>query len=392
MGVFEIVSCTKAVDVNTLPDRINHPELFPEFHGNGIPVGKEAAEMIEAVSDSILDRLESRSQPSAADLLEMAEEQFGWQARWMFWQVIHRLRTMPVGTGYLRDYIRTNLTDDEVREALAGGLELKKVFKSTLDELVRNSRTYRGSGVFAEMIQFTARFKDYAPFNNLLIKLQNPSCRFYATQRDWRMRFRRELKDDARPLLILAPMSPVMLVYDIDQTEGGDDPQLLRDFCRTEGEFKDVWMENLLHNAERDRILIQFKELGSSLGGFATTRLKNDAFKIRIAVHNGLAPAAAFSVLCHELAHIYLGHLGGDADGWWPCRINLSHSTVEIEAEATSYIAAVHLGLRPVSEAYLSSYLKGGDIPGTVSVDLIAKRAGKLLEMAQRKLPERKKA
>ncbi|PYX70752.1 MAG: hypothetical protein DMG72_18250, partial [Acidobacteria bacterium] len=27
-----------------------------------------------------------------------------------------------------------------------------------------------------------------------------------------------------------------------------------------------------------------------------------------------------YSTLVHELAHIHCGHLGGDADGWWPDR------------------------------------------------------------------------
>ncbi len=339
----------------------------------------------------ILDRAYDRSQPSADELLALIEAEFGWEARWVFWQVIHDLKKDKIEPRYFADYLRTNLTDDAIRGALAGGTELKKVFKSSLDELVRNSTRYRNSSAFQEMIQFTAKFRGYAPYNNLLVKLQNPSCCFFATRRDWQDRFNRELQDDARPMLILAPMHPVMLVYDIDQTEGGDDPQKLADFCMVKGDFEERWMENLLANAERDRILVQFKALSSTNGGFATTRLKDDRYKMRVVIHDGLDAASAFMVLCHELAHIHLGHLHADPDGWWPCRINLSHSTVEIEAEATAYIVAVQLGMRPVSEAYLSSHIVDGSIPPTVSVDLIAKKAGKLLEMAERKLPERKK-
>ena len=61
------------------------------------------------------------------------------------------------------------------------------------------------------MVSFMARFRDYAPYNNMLVRMQNSTCSFYATERDWCDRFGRKLKEDARPMLILAPMHPVML-------------------------------------------------------------------------------------------------------------------------------------------------------------------------------------
>jgi hypothetical protein len=363
----------------------------PTFSAGTSPSPEKAANLVIQITNLILERVQHQGQPSAAELLEEAEEKFGWEIRWVFLQVVQGLRETPIEPQYLTEYFKTTLTDEAVYEALAGGVDLKKVFKSSFDELFKNSKSYRDSGAFEELVNFTARFTEYAPYNNLLVKIQNPSCQFFATQKDWRSRFGRELKDDPRPMLILAPMHPVLLVYDIDQTDGTDAPRLLEDFNRTEGNFDPQWMENLLHNAKRDRIFVEFKPLSSTHGGFATTRFKDDSYKMRIVIHSGLDLASAFSVLCHEIAHIHLGHLGADPDGWWPCRINLSHSTVEIEAEATAYIAAVQLGLRPASEAYLSCHIKGDTIANTVSLDLIAKRAGKLIEMAKRKLPERKK-
>jgi hypothetical protein len=386
--------------VDLLGDLFDEPEIQAVPRDAPVPVPakevatpspEKVATLIAQVADLILDRVKKREQPSAAELLEEAEAKFGWEVRWVFLQVVQGLRATPIEPRYITEYFRTILTDEAVHEALAGGVDLKSVFKSSFDDLFQNAKAYRDSGAFQELISFTARFTEYAPYNNLLVKVQNPSCQFFATQKDWRVRFGRELKDDPRPMLILAPMHPVMLVYDMDQTEGGEVPRLLQDFNRTEGKFEPQWMENLLRNVERDRILVEFRSLSSTHGGYATTRLKSANHKMRIAIHDGLDAASAFSVLCHELAHIYLGHLGADSDGWWPCRINLSHSTVEIEAEATAYITLVQLGLRPASEAYLSTQIKGDSIPESVSVDLIAKRAGKLVEMATKRLPERKK-
>jgi hypothetical protein len=241
------------------------------------------------------------------------------------------------------------------------------------------------------MIEFTAKFRNYAPFNNLLVKIQHPACSYYATAKDWERNFGRVVKEDARPLLILAPMHPVMAVYDLDSTEGPSLPQKLQDFANTEGEWNSDWMKNLLSNASRDLIQVDFKQLSSTNGGFATTRLHSERHKLRVAIHDGLNEPSAFGVLCHELAHIYLGHLGGDDSGWWPSRINLSHATVEIEAESTAYIVATQLGLKQLSESYLASYISTDQIPPSVSVELITKVAGKLVDMAKRVLPPRKK-
>ena len=55
------------------------------------------------------------------------------------------------------------------------------------------------------MIEFMGQFRNYAPYNNMLVRIQNPTCRFYATAKDWAERFGRMVKEDARPMLILRP-------------------------------------------------------------------------------------------------------------------------------------------------------------------------------------------
>ena len=57
-------------------------------------------------------------------------------------------------------------------------------------------------------------------------------------QKNWNEKFKRSLKEDARPMLIIAPKHPVMLVYDLDQTEGKELPEELTRFSKFEGEWK----------------------------------------------------------------------------------------------------------------------------------------------------------
>ena len=227
-----------------------------------------------------------------------------------------------------------------------------------------------------------AKFRRYSPYNNMLVKIQDPHCSFYATQKDWVNRFERNLKEDAKPMVILAPMHPVMLVYSIDETEGKELPQGLKDFAHFEGEWNSKWINNLIKNAQKYMIRIDFKKHSMTSAGFAIT-VRNAKEKMRISIHKELNEPSRFGVLCHELAHIFLGHLGTDNDAWWPSRQNLTLASIEIEAEAVAYLVTKRLGLRGSSDAYLSTYLRGGHIPAGISLDYIAKIAAKIEDMSK---------
>jgi len=342
------------------------------------------------VAREITEILDSHRQPSAGELLQHLEGKYEWSIRQAFRSGIRQLGTSRQLKRYDRDYLNSVLSDEEVDAALRGKAKPAQEHKSTVDDLARKSIAYRNSAAFREMIEFVAKFREYAPYNNMLVKIQNPSCGFYATENHWRRKFNRYVVDDAKPMLILAPMHPVMLVYDLDSTDGPPLPDKLTSFAQTEGDFDPKIIERTLDNAERDKILVQFKSLSSTHAGLATTRLSDSNYKMRIVIHGKLDDRSRYSVLCHELAHIYLGHLGTDKDNWWPCRINLTHSTVEIEAEAVSYIVTLRVGLKSRSDSYLSSHLRGDGVPESVSLELISKVAGKLEEMGRHILPARK--
>lgn len=334
--------------------------------------------------------VEQDRRPAAAELLAALEAELGVEARWDVLGVIASLAEDPKLTRADRGYFSSMLADGSLNKAMRGPTAPEREVASTIDALVRRSRAYRSSEAFREMIDFMGRFRDYAPFNNMLVRVQNPSCSFYATAADWQRRFGRSITEDARPMLILAPMHPVMLVYDLDQTEGPSPPDELLGFARFEGQWDPQWLERMVGNAAGHRIRVDFKPLSSTHGGFATLDRGGDGAKMRIAVHAGLDGPSRLGVLCHELAHVLLGHLGTDHDHWWPGRSNLSRAVVEIEAEAVAHIVTTRLGLAGSSHAYVSGYLRGGDLPPGVSLDNIAKVAGYLERMARETMPPRK--
>ncbi len=347
-------------------------------------------ELREQIREFIVGLVASYVQPSATELLHRLEKKLGWAIRWELESTLAEMQSDTELSRAVRGYVYGVLESGEMTDALRGNDVPDRETATGIDTLIQSSQDYRGSKTFADMITFMARFREYAPYNNMLVKIQNPSCSFYARERDWRERFDRHLKEDARPMLILAPMHPVMLVYDVDQTDGAPLPEHLTKFATFEGKFEPEWLERMTKNAGSYRIRVDIKTLSSTNAGFATVARGSGDWKMRIALHEGLDDPSRLGVLCHELAHILLGHLGTDRDLWWPCRSNLTHQTVEIEAESVAYIVMSRLGLDGSSAAYVSAHLKGGSLPDSVSLDLIAKVAGAVEKMARESVPAKK--
>lgn len=175
-------------------------------------------------------------------------------------------------------------------------------------------------------------------------------------------------------------------------TDGPALPAELESFASFKGEFDPEKLARLVSNAAvRDHVRIDFKTLSSTNAGFATIAGGGEGSKMRIAIHDQLDAPSRFGVVCHELAHIYLGHLGGDREGWWPARGNLSRKAMEVEAEATAYIVGRRVGLTGSSPQYVSRYLGDEKVLQNVSADLVAKVAGRIEEMASHKMHARQR-
>jgi hypothetical protein len=63
-----------------------------------------------------------------------------------------------------------------------------------------------------------------------------------------------------------------------------------------------------------------------------------------------------FVTLAHELAHLFLGHLGPDKARGVRDRRGRSHAVREIEAESVAYLVARRNGIEPRSHTYLQAF------------------------------------
>ena len=91
--------------------------------------------------------------------------------------------------------------------------------RNLLDQLLTDSKLYRQSKDYKELLDFVVRLRNFAPFNAMLLQIQKPGLSYAASASDWWARFKRKPKPNARPLLILWPFGPVALVYDVMVTE-----------------------------------------------------------------------------------------------------------------------------------------------------------------------------
>jgi len=347
-------------------------------------------EMTRASARQFIVQWVRRRQGSAEALLNGLEAELGWPSRYLLARILEDLRTDSNLPEAERKYLLYKLNPAAVAVALAGGADPHSEHQSSLDDLFARGRRWRQSKEFAAAVEFVSRFRDYSPFNNMLVYLQNPLTTHFATARHWQKAFGRSIKNEARGMIILAPRTPVLLVYDLADTEGPPLPENFRLFAQTTGPFNPLIIERTVKNCERDRILVERRPMSELRGGFTTTRSQDPAWKVRIVLRAEFETAAAYAVLCHELAHVYLGHLGGDRNGAWPYRAGLTDAVAEIEAEAAAHIVCTRAGLQTRAAEYLASYLDDDDANlDAISFDLISRVAGRIEEMGRRLLAPR---
>lgn len=241
----------------------------------------------------------------------------------------------------------------------ATGEELSVLEGATgaLDELFRLTARWRRCREFLDLLQFVSRFPNYSPFNGFLIFLQRPDATRVATGRAWLQRYRRRLKPTARPILILAPMAPVLFVFDLKDTEG--DPVAETPFAsgETHGRLPVRILENTLRNCSRQRITVREAATGAPSGerairltpavrkAYAETDVEAGQ-RYLVLVAPDLSPEDKYAALAVELSRIFCGHLGDDADAGWPDRRDLDLEQSLLEAEAAAFLVCRRKGLK----------------------------------------------
>ena len=259
------------------------------------------------------------------------------------------------------------------------GLFEVEATRSLLDSLLEDSRLYHKSADNKALLDFVVRLRNFAPFNAMLLQVQNPGLTYAATAADWRRRFGRKPKEGARPLLILWPFGPVALVYDVLDTEGEELPEDVASFV-ARGPIGDKELEAFRERIGRKNILWEDMDAGDGKAGSirCTRKARNDKERseYRLAVNKNHLASVRFATLAHELAHLFLGHLGLDQAFGVQDRRQVSHQQEELEAESVAFIVCKRNGVVSKSEAYLANFVTKNTTIDCVDIYQVMRAAG----------------
>jgi hypothetical protein len=263
-----------------------------------------------------------------------------------------------------------------------------------VDELFRCNRRWRSRCSFLELLEFIARLPAYSPLNAFLIHVQDPAATRVATARMWARKYQRRLLPGARPIVILAPMSPVLFVFDVRDTEGPPMTPVVFPAAGPAGRPVRL-LDTVLHNCAIQRLAVR-EDAGIGPSTERAIRLtpalrkkyaelgleSNTRYLVRL--DSGLAAEAKCAALILELARIFCGHLGIDSDAWWPDRKDLDFNRIEIEAAAVAHLVCRRKGLAMISDHFLSECLKEDQELPPVSLNAIFQAAYHIESMGKR--------
>ena len=250
-----------------------------------------------------------------------------------------------------------------------------------LDQLLEDSRLYRKGADYKNLLDFAVRLRNFAPFNALLLQIQKPGLNHAASARDWLETFGRTIKDGSRPLLILWPFGPVALVYDLLDTEGAPIPEGIAAFAAT-GTIDLMSLARFEQDLSKKNIAWNKVDAGDRNAGSIQLVKRpakpGEASSYKMAVNKNHDPNVQFATLAHELAHLFLGHLGRDVHLRIPERPALSHQQQELEAESTAFIVCARNGVECKSQSYLASYVKQDTTIDQLDLYQIMRAAGQV--------------
>jgi hypothetical protein len=285
------------------------------------------------------------------------------------------------------------------------------IARHALDELFTLASGYTSTQAYRELLTFIARFRFCSPFNAMLVHAQLPGATFVAPPHRWLRDYGRRIKTGARPIVILQPMGPVMFVFDVSDTEPTEHARVLpREVeCPFDAHGGEVGNElpRTKANARRDGVDVIEREAGSQSAGLVRTSLDGRHFLFE--VKKGSPPERArvplryelllnarhsretrYATLCHELAHLYCGHLGTPNERWWPDRRGLALETREFEAESVCHLVCRRLSLDTKSDEYLAQFFSQNKKVPPISFDCVMKSAGLIEQMGNTRMEARK--
>jgi antirestriction protein ArdC len=251
------------------------------------------------------------------------------------------------------------------------------------EQLVEGVRALTTSEDWIRALDQASRFHRYSARNIMLIALQRPDATRVAGFQTWKSLGRHVCRGE-KGIAILAPVTykwteadqetgqehetwalrgfKVEHVFDVAQTVGEPLAEVMPELL--EGQAPGGLWDALAAQVQAEGFTLERGDCGSANG---TTNMTTHIVRVRADVD----AAQATKTLCHELAHIRLGHSG--------C-ITQPRSRIEVEAESVAYVVMRARGAR--TEAYSFPYVAhwaGGDPEKVLETAELVQRAARAI-------------
>lgn len=107
---------------------------------------------------------------------------------------------------------------------------------------------------------------------------------------------------------------------------------------------------------------------------------KNDKTRgfYKMKVNGNHTPDVRFVTIAHELAHLFLGHLGEDKKWSIKDRMFRTYHQRELEAETAAFLVAERNGVESKSETYLANYVRDHETMDDLDFYQITRAAGQI--------------
>jgi hypothetical protein len=275
-------------------------------------------------------------------------------------------------------------------------------------------KSFRESKNFKEVLNACVRLRHLAPYNAMLVEIQRPGANYVLSEKEWRTKFDRGIKPNARPVIVLVPFGPVDFLFEINDTfplksklfsKSVED--ILEEIAapyKTKHEVSDKQLNHFIEQLCYHGIALDTGFIAGADFGAQIELLKSHSHTINIpfskdkyvrwdadyllSVNSKAQNGECFANICHELGHLFCYHLPSPQT-WkkWYVR-DIPHGAEEFEAESISWLICEILGIGNPSEKYLSGYLDfNHEIPSKVSIERILSATKDVLKLC---LPDKR--
>lgn len=250
--------------------------------------------------------------------------------------------------------------------------------RRSIDSMVDLALRRGNASSIGDLIDQVATLRQYKPFNALLAVLQRPRATMLLSEEKWEARWRRPVRLNEHPIVLLVPGGPVMFLFDASQTEDRDGSRRLPALHENPFAMNDVLdagvaLSHLVERIKSDGVRVsgsregwrsagciqRAQGTGSQLVPERGPRTPARSVRVRweVFVNDVYNATERLATLAHELGHLYCGHVGADHSDKWPDRRELDHQTEEFEAESVARLVFRRIAPTAQLPPYLENIL-----------------------------------